>query len=149
MVTNFRENMFYSTGVVNYKKSFKCNRKFFTYSNLGSKNYVGNMRYCCNMGMRLVTIDTKEKFDCMIKNNIVLREDAGVFFMVAASRLGRLDRPSWCLSNKEFNLSFAEDLVSNDTLESNYAIALTFDKPYRMKAVQFSKSGICESALDN
>ncbi|CAB3384116.1 Hypothetical predicted protein [Cloeon dipterum] len=69
---------------------------------------------------------------------------AGTMFAVGATRLGKLDRPAWCFSEAEFKLAVEVDKLSNDTLETNYAIALSFTPPYTMQAVETINAGICE-----
>ncbi|XP_065335023.1 uncharacterized protein LOC135936209 [Cloeon dipterum] len=121
-----------------------CNKKFLI---LGTspRTLASNLEYCCSHGMRLATIDTKEKYDCMVQSNLTFQYASGTLFGVAASRLGKLDRPAWCYSEAEFNFTWAEDLLSNDTLETNYAIALSFSPPYKMQAVQLISNIVCES----
>ncbi|XP_065336805.1 uncharacterized protein LOC135937576 [Cloeon dipterum] len=146
-VTTAQNFTLYPYGSSNvYQATFACNKKFFAYSTTLKRSLAANMAFCCDRGMRLVTIDSKQKYDCMVQSKIVslLNVTSGTLFAVAASRLGKLDRPTWCYSDKEFDLTLAPDFLSSDTLENNYAIAFSFDPPFKMQANQTVSNIVCE-----
>ncbi|XP_065334951.1 uncharacterized protein LOC135936163 [Cloeon dipterum] len=123
-----------------------CNKKFYVFATNVERTLSRNLAFCCDRGYRMATIDTKEKYDCMVQNRITtfLNLPPGTTFAVGATRLGKLDRPSWCYSDTEFDFNLAEDFVSNDTLETNYGIAISFEPPLIMKAYETSLHVVCE-----
>jgi hypothetical protein len=130
-------------------------------------NMAGTMEYCCKMGLRLLTVQDKTKMDCMVQADVrmskqqtsskwakiefILFLDSSYpswIFMVAATRMGNMLKPSWCFSDVPFDVNVAtrNDLNTSLILPTWYVImmSVTNDSKITGQADNFARFA-CES----
>ncbi|XP_059491113.1 uncharacterized protein LOC132205819 [Neocloeon triangulifer] len=107
------------------KVTFMCGKKFFMiYTTPELWTVPALYEKCCAYGMRLMTVETLEKFQC-VSQGIITFGGPDVYFPVAASRLGAIDKPKWCYSNKPLDPVLVAYLANN-TDPLNYLIMMNF-----------------------
>ncbi|XP_059489302.1 uncharacterized protein LOC132204680 [Neocloeon triangulifer] len=60
---------------------------------------------CCKLGMRLVTIGSKEKFDCIVDLNYLATAPRPIRMWTSGSSLGKTGEPVWCVRRKPVNVT--------------------------------------------
>ncbi|XP_059490176.1 uncharacterized protein LOC132205244 [Neocloeon triangulifer] len=112
-----------------YAKIFVGCGKKFAYINFNPPTSQHNLPYeiCCHFGMNLVTVESREKAECMA--SIGFYTGFNITYRIAGSRMGLTSgSPRWCLSNLKFNASM---------LPNNFA---TSDPKLHVLAITFSKA---------
>jgi hypothetical protein len=102
------------------------------------------MEECCSFGLRMVSVETADKYDCMIraKVSMLINSYKGCVsfnvttasnypdtpFVVAASRMGFVSKPVWCYSKKPVDYSiFTTELASSNTEQARITFLVKFD----------------------
>jgi hypothetical protein len=121
------------------------------------------MELCCSFGLRIVTLESFEKFQCMINAKVrkMISKFKGFYilfpfieefyqeneFAIAATRLGFLSKPIWCYNNQPLNLSwFMTDDITSNTDEYAFNLFVRFLPTRRISAYYEKFADVaCES----
>jgi hypothetical protein len=122
------------------------------------------MEFCCKFGLRLLTLDTPAKVQCMVQSNIqgklgaqlytfnlsidfatVGAFHAGQLYMVAATRMGNVANPTWCFSDVPFFPVAASDSVTPNTNPADSGIVINYSGPVISAYSSFMYQIACES----
>ncbi|XP_065341530.1 uncharacterized protein LOC135940537 [Cloeon dipterum] len=131
-------------GNLKLQKSIACGKNFLAMYLVFKVSYNWAREICCDFGLRIATVDTKQKYDCMISNKITSGIAASDIFAVGATRMGFLQKPIWCHSNTPFDFKLGEDNLSNNPNDSEYVIFFNFKKASMTAGNNAFKPIICE-----
>jgi hypothetical protein len=122
------------------------------------------MEFCCKFGLRLLTLDTPAKVQCMVQNNVHSKKSMHRFFqsrnlnfavggafqpgqlyMVAATRMGNISNPRWCFSDVPFFPTPTSDSVTSNTNPAELGIIISYSGPLIAAYSSFMYQIACES----
>ncbi|XP_065336678.1 uncharacterized protein LOC135937455 [Cloeon dipterum] len=105
-----------------------CGGKFLTVtSTKEEKDLPGALEVCCWFGLRLMVIQTEQKYDCLISNKINGNRTNN-WFVVAGSRIGFPTKPTWCFTGDLVDLTMGENSMGTQGSRYPFVTAFTFAK---------------------
>ncbi|XP_059490127.1 uncharacterized protein LOC132205206 [Neocloeon triangulifer] len=119
---NYEQNISMASSAIYFKRNVCGGKNFILF---GTKSAHSGGSLCCKFGMRMVSLESQSKLDCVANLNFSVRPFK---LWTSGSSLGKPTAPVWCGTNERLNISdflWNSDTASSySTVAANYLVAL-------------------------